>query len=40
MVTLKTEGRKHIVTYKGKVMAFMDLGVALRVAHALYQLNK
>ena len=40
MITLKSKGRKHIVTYKGEEMAFMDLSVALRVAHALYQLNK
>lgn len=40
MPTLKTVKGKHIVTYKGKEMAFLDLSVAWRVAYSLYQLNK
>lgn len=40
MLTLKTFKGKHIVTYKGKEFAFMDLSVAWRVAYGLYQLNK
>lgn len=40
MITLKTKGRKHIVTYEGEEMAFTDLSVAWRVAYAFYQLKK
>ena len=40
MPTLKTVKGKHIVTYDGVEMEYESLTEALKVAYALYQLNK